>query len=147
MIYNDEYEKIGKSLSDSNVGNRKERNIRDNIFVLNGVINSAIQKESAPIDLEFFDIAKCFDTLKLSEVLNDIYDAGLWNENFELLYLANESTNVSIRTPFGYTDKFNIKDVVMQGTIFGGLFCTVQMDKLGKSHTKKASHCIITKTE
>ena len=33
LIYNDEYEKIDRNLSDSNVGARKHRNIRDNLFV------------------------------------------------------------------------------------------------------------------
>ena len=35
LIYNDEYNTIDSNLTDSNVGARKGRNIRDNIFVLN----------------------------------------------------------------------------------------------------------------
>ena len=38
LIYNDEYSKIDKNLDDSNVGARKDRNIRDNIFVLNSIL-------------------------------------------------------------------------------------------------------------
>ena len=45
LIYNDEYEKIDKSLNDSNVGARKGRNVRDNIFVVNAVLNSASKKK------------------------------------------------------------------------------------------------------
>ena len=41
LIYNDEYPNIDENLSDSNVGARKGRNVRDNIFVLNAVLNSA----------------------------------------------------------------------------------------------------------
>ena len=37
LIYNDEYQNIDHHMSDSNGGARKERNIRDNLFVLNGV--------------------------------------------------------------------------------------------------------------
>ena len=40
LIFNDEYKTVEKKLSDSNVGGRKDRNIRDNIFVLNAIINS-----------------------------------------------------------------------------------------------------------
>ena len=83
LIYNDEYEKIDKKLTDSNVGNRKNRNIRDNIFVLNAVINAAINQK-IPVDLQFFDIAKCFDTLKLKEVMNYMYEGGLTNDSFNL---------------------------------------------------------------
>ena len=39
LIYNDEYVNIDSELSDSNVGARKGRNIRDNLFVLNAITN------------------------------------------------------------------------------------------------------------
>ena len=43
LIYNDEYNTIDSNLTDSNVGARKGRNIRDNIFVLNAIINSVLK--------------------------------------------------------------------------------------------------------
>ena len=39
LIYNDVYPDIDSNLSDANVGCRKGRNIRDNLFVVNAVIN------------------------------------------------------------------------------------------------------------
>ena len=44
LIYNDEYPGIDDSLTDSNVGARKGRNVRDNIFVLNAVMNNIKKK-------------------------------------------------------------------------------------------------------
>ena len=35
LLYNNEYSTIDNNLTDSNVGARKGRNIRDNIFVIN----------------------------------------------------------------------------------------------------------------
>ena len=43
LIYNDEYEVIDSNLSDSNVGARKSKNIRDNIFVINVITNSVVK--------------------------------------------------------------------------------------------------------
>ena len=40
LIYNDEYQMLDKYLSDCNVGARKARNVRDNIFVINATMNS-----------------------------------------------------------------------------------------------------------
>ena len=40
LIYNNEIGNIDSNLTHSNVGARRNRNIRDNIFVLNAVINS-----------------------------------------------------------------------------------------------------------
>ena len=43
MIYNDEHATVEESLTDSNVGARKGRNIRDNLFVINAITNSGKQ--------------------------------------------------------------------------------------------------------
>ena len=40
LIYMDEYETVDESMSDSNIGARKFKNIRNNIFIQNGVINA-----------------------------------------------------------------------------------------------------------
>jgi hypothetical protein len=56
LIYQDEYETIDENLTDCNVGARKFRNIRDNLFVVNGVINAVVQGDDEPIDVELFDI-------------------------------------------------------------------------------------------
>ena len=61
LIYNDEYGDIDEAMSDSNVGARKGRNIRDNIFVLNAVLNSVVNGKEEPIDVQVYDIQKCFD--------------------------------------------------------------------------------------
>ena len=77
LIYNDEYENLDKNLTDSNVGARKGRNIRDNIFVLNAILNSVKKKGENAIDCQVYDIEKCFDSLWLHEVINSLYEAGL----------------------------------------------------------------------
>ena len=99
LIYNDEYEKIDANLSDSNVGARKNRNIRDNIFVLNAITNSVVNGNESPIDIQMFDIYKCFDSLWVEECVNDIFEAGLDNDKLPLLYLENQNANIAIKTP------------------------------------------------
>ena len=63
LIYIDEYPKIDKNISDSNVGARKGRNIRDNIFVTNAILNSIARRKLKDIDIGVYDIEKCFDKL------------------------------------------------------------------------------------
>ena len=77
LIYNDEYSVIDSNLSDSNVGARQNRNIRDNIFVLNAITNSVINGNEDPVDVQVFDIEKCFDALWVEECIKDIYEASL----------------------------------------------------------------------
>ena len=74
LIYNDLYQTIDSNLSDCNVGNRKGRNIRDNLFVLNAALNSTKKKNEEPLDIAVYDVRKCFDTMWAKEAVNDLYD-------------------------------------------------------------------------
>ena len=107
LIYNDEYATIDSNLSDSNVGARKGRNIRDNIFVLNAVMNSIKKGKEDPVDIQVFDIEKCFDALWLQECINDIYEAGLQNDKLPLLFIENANAKVAIKTSLGVSKRFD----------------------------------------
>ena len=50
-------------MSDSNVGGRKKKNIRNHIFIVNGVINEALKKKEN-IDIEILDYRQCFDLMR-----------------------------------------------------------------------------------
>ena len=132
LIYNDEYSKIDSELSDSNVGARKSRNVRDNVFVLNAITNSVINGNEKPIDIQVFDVEKCFDSLWLKECINDLFESGLKNDKLPLLYLENKNAQIAVKSSSGITNRKNICNIVMQGTVWGSLFCTTSMDKLGK---------------
>ena len=132
LIYNDEYSTIDSNLSDSNVGARKGRNIRDNIFVTNAIINSVLKGNAEPIDAQLYDVEKCYDTLWLQECINDLYEAGLKNDKLPLLFLENQNAKVAVKTSQGISKRVNIKNIVMQGSVWGSLFCTTTMDKLGQ---------------
>ena len=82
--------------------------------------------------MQVYDVEKCFDALWLKECINDLYDNGLQNDKLPLLFLANRSANIAVKTPTGISRRENIQHVVMQGTVWGSLFCTSTMDKLGK---------------
>ena len=43
LIYVDNYDDIDKKMSDSNIGARKQRNIKDHLLIIHGVINSVIR--------------------------------------------------------------------------------------------------------
>ena len=131
LIYNDEYEKIDKNLTDANVGARKNRNIRDNIFVLNAVMNSIKSSEKA-LDFQVYDIEKCFDSLWLEEVINALYEAGLQNDKLPLLFMENSNARVAVKTQDRISKRIIIQNIIMQGSIFGSLSCVVLMDKLAK---------------
>ena len=115
LIYNDEYRNIDKNLTDANVGARKKRNIRDNIFVLNAITNSRRKEKEESLDLQVYDIEKCFDSLWLHEVINSLYEAGLQNDKLPLLFLENSNAQVAIKSNERISMRTSIKDIIMQG--------------------------------
>ena len=132
LIYTDEYHNVDSRLTDCNVGSRKLRNIRDHIFVMNAILNSVKNGNEDALDCQVFDVEKCHDSLWLHEVVNDLFDAGMKNDKLALLFLENSSAQVAVKNSSGISRRVTIRNIIMQGTVWANLCCTVLMDKLGK---------------
>ena len=133
LILNDKYDIIDGSMSCSNIGARKGRNIRDHLFVINGVLNEALHRKDKNIDIQIVDIQKCFDKMSYKETANDIYEAGVKDDKFLLMAKSNEKCMVAIKTPWGaLTKRVEMNQIEMQGTVPAPLKCSVQLDTLGK---------------
>ena len=133
LIYNNEYPNIDDHLTDSNVGAIRQRNIRDNIFVINAITNNIEKRNLKDIDINGYDAEKCFDKLFAKECFNDIFDNGFTNDKLPLLFKENINAKVAVKTLKGTTRPFTISEVIMQGTVtWASLFCTSTMDMLGK---------------
>ena len=74
LTYLDKYPDIEMSMSGSNIGARRNRNIRDHLFIIHGVINAVVQGEDSCIDIQVYDLQQAFDALWLEDTLNDLYD-------------------------------------------------------------------------
>ena len=135
MIYRDKYDDLDEFMSDSNVGARKRKNVRNHLFVIHGIINSVIQGEAGCIDIQLYDLIQAFDALWLDDCLNDVYDAlpsGEKDDKVALLYDLNKYTNAAVNTSVGQTDRFEIVKVVTQGSTWGSLLCSNHIDTIGR---------------
>ena len=133
LCYKDEYPVIDSEMSDSNIGARKNRNIRDHLFVVNGIVNDVVKGNGPPTDLQIYDISKCFDSMWFTKTINDLYDVEFRNDKLSLMSELNKKTNVAVKTPVGLTDRFLVENVIMQGGVWGPLNCSVQIDEIGKT--------------
>ena len=97
LIYDDSYDIIDSNLTDGNVGCRKNRSSRDNIYVMGAIINSVVNGDSKPIQVQVMDIKTCFDKLWLEASINSLYEHGLQNDKLNLLYIENKHANVAIK--------------------------------------------------
>ena len=85
------------------------------------------------------DIQTCFDKLWLEASINSLYENGLQNNKFNLLYIENQVANVAVKVNDKMSTRFPVQKVVMQGSVWGGLKCTSQLDTLNKIMKKKDS--------
>ena len=59
-------------MSDSNIGSRKGKNIRNHLFIIYGIINSVINGGMAPVDIQVYDLEKVF-TMMFQHITIYIY--------------------------------------------------------------------------
>ncbi len=132
-------------MSDSQVGSREEYSIRNHLFIIYSCLNSAIQKQSEPIDIHMYDLAKCFDGLWLEECCNNLYEAGVTDDKMALVYEGNRINQVAVRTPGGLSKRETVERIVTQGGVTGPVCCAVQTDKIGKDALADKQHLYMYK--
>ena len=81
-----------------------------------------------------------FDSECLYECLNDVYEAGLDDDYFPILYEANKETYVAVQTLGGITKREAIPEIVMQGDVLAPLISSLQVDTMGKECLEEAKH-------
>ena len=140
MVYQDKYNIVDKSMSDSNVGGRKGKSIRNHIFVINGIINEVLKDKSRSIDIQIMDYRQCFDSMWLKECINDLYNAGVTDDSLALIFEANKNNKVAVNTPAGLSERESVSEIVLQGEVFGPLQCSVQTDTFGKECLEENKH-------
>ena len=148
LTYLDKYPDIEMSMSGSNIGARRNKNIRDHLFIIHGVINSVVQGEDSCIDIQVYDLEQAFDALWLEDTLNDLYDYlpdNARDDKLALVYQTNTTNLVAVNTAAGQTARVNIPTIVQQGSGWGPLQCSVTMDKIGKIAKERGIHQYVYK--
>ena len=136
-VWNSVYEILDQNMSDSNVGGRRNKSIRNHIFIINGIINDVLNGRRDPVDIEIIDYRQCFDSMWLSESINDLFESGIQDDNLALIHAANAENLVAVKTPAGLTERKLVEKIVMQGEVTGPGQCSNQIDTFGKECLKE----------
>ena len=148
LIYMDYYPLLEKSMSDSQIGARKGKNIRNHLWIIHGIITDVNStKSKKPVDMQVYDYKQCFDGLWLQECLNDFFKAGLSDDKLAVLYNINKNVNIAIRTPVGKTDRKSIFDVITQGDVIAPMLCSKQVDTFGQECLEQNKHTYLYRGE
>ena len=134
LIYNSKYYEIDENMSDCQMGARKRKGCRNNIWILNGIIYENMKnRNKKPACLQFYDYKQMFDSVNLEGAINDLYDYGVEDDQLQLIYKANKEVYMSVKTSGGLTDRQIITNCVLQGDTLGPILASVQVDKIGKA--------------
>ena len=138
LIYNMKYSTIDRNMSDCQMGARKKKGCKNNIFIVNGIIHEVLKtKKNNPVVLQIYDYSQMFDSIDLEQAMSDIYDVGINDDTFALLHKANQEIHMAVKTPNGLTERQVVKDIVLQGDTFGSILASVQVDSIGKECLKE----------
>ena len=133
LIYNQKYESVDSNMSDCQMGARKRKGCRNNILIINGIIHDIIAtKKNNPVILQIYDYRQMFDAINLEEAVSDAFDAGIQDDNLNLIYKANKDVQMAVNTPSGLTKRENLSNVILQGDVWSSLLASIQVDQICK---------------
>ena len=104
-------------------GSRSNRGPCDSLFLINGMIDHAKYLNSE-LFFTFYDYTTCFDSIWLEESMIVLWDLGIRNELFSLIFKLNESSIIKVKSPYGMTKPFSCPRIVKQGTVLGPPLCS-----------------------
>ena len=89
------------------------------MFLSRGAIDHSLYSNS-PL---FYDFQQCFDSIWLQDSMLCLWNAGIQDELFYLVYKLNEHAKIKVFTPFEETKMFEVDDIVKQRTTSGPILC------------------------
>ena len=95
-------------------------------------MNDVVNGNGSSFDIQGYDVTKCFDEMWYEDTMNDLWDVSVNNDKFALISKLDEKCKIVVKTPVGVTEMFELERIVLQGSVFGPIKCSVQMDTLGR---------------
>ena len=78
LVYDRKYWDIDNNMSDCQMGARKGKSSKYNIFIVNGIIHEVMKsRNKKPVMLQIYHYAQMFDSMDLGQAISDMFDTGL----------------------------------------------------------------------
>ena len=116
----------------SQAGARTNKSPGDSVFLLNALKDHAFYLNS-PLYITFYDYTTCFDSLWLEDSMLSLWNLGIQDRLFNLIYLLNEKCNIIVKSPHGKTTPTSCPRIVKQGTVLSGNLCTSSTGELNNN--------------
>ena len=130
LVHERTYEIVSDTMTDSQIGAKRNKSVRNHLFVLNSIISDVMSsKKKEPIDLNIMDFKQMFDAEELPTVLNALYEAGVDDDMLALTYEANKNVTFAVKMPSGLTKQTVIRNKIMQGDVMSPLMSSNMVDR------------------
>ena len=93
-------------------------------------------KNKSLITIQQIDYKCCFDSLWQSDLICELYFAGLNDDKLALLYELNKSNNIAVKTPNGLSKRAIVNNIICQGDPWGPIECSLLTDQMGQDSLK-----------
>ena len=111
-----------KSVNKLQAGSQDNRSTADQTFLMRAAVDHAKYLDQ-PLFITLYDYSQCFDSLWLSDSLLSLLKIGVEKEVVSILRTLNETCNITVKTPVGMTEEFEMKYIVQQGSVSGSALC------------------------
>ena len=135
LIYQEMYPYIDDGMTDSNIGARKDMNIKNHLFIVYAVIHSVLNENSKCVSIHIYDLVKAFDVLWLADSMNELWDtidSSVRDDKLGLIFEMSRSNLVAVDTAVGQTERVEIREIVTQGGTWGPMLCSNSIDRVGR---------------
>ena len=119
-------ETITKNMSRMQAGGTAGRATYDNVFLLRSAITHAKYMDT-PLYVTLYDFKQCFDKLWLEDSILSLWKLGVKSDLLPMVYKMNEESTITVRTPIGNTEKFDIPAICKQGTVLIPPMCSASV--------------------
>ena len=91
LLHERAYSIVASNMTDSKIGARKKKSVRNHTFVLNSIISDVLSStKKTPVDLLIMDFKHMFDPEESSIALNALYETGTQYDIIALLHVENQ---------------------------------------------------------
>ena len=94
---------------------------------------TSLIKKKKPVDIVFYDVKQCFDSLWTTKTLVDLFSNGVKDDHPNLIYEADKYAKIAVKTPIGITERRSINNKIKQGEIYSSILRASTIDKISQN--------------
>ena len=119
-------------MTDAQGGGRPGTSTNDHLIILKQAIQTAKNKQQ-PLYIALLDVKKAYDKAWMTGISKIMYDRGVRDFSWKVMYELNRNVTAKLITKFGETRTIKIKDSLRQGGVLPTLQYGILTDQINQA--------------